>query len=457
MSKSSTTQSFSKLGFILAAAGSAIGLGNIWRLPAQVFQYGGGTFLFTYFFICLTFGLGVLIAELAIGRYLGPDYLKAAPAKLKEHNKSSGLSSILYLAGIPSILILSFYFVVCGWVLYFLTQTVIGGISYSPEVGTANYYEGIFGNLITNDFQVLIYMAIFVALTALINFKGLINGIERANFIMLPALFIILILMIIRSVTMPGALEGVKYIFSFDFNLITLETIIAALKQSFFTLSLGMCVMITFSASSDKTMNLRSTALYTVLLGSGIGLFTSLLIVPAAFSVNYDLNAGPSLTFITLPNIFAGLPFGILFATLFFLVMMMAAITSTISLYEVATNVLKTLLKITRNQTITLLFILFVILSSIQVYSFTSLSGVHIGKLGIFDFSSNLADLGLVFFGLWSCIFVSYIFGKKAIYDELSNQNSLPFGSFSIWYVFVKYISPIVLGVLIYLSFINLF
>jgi NSS family neurotransmitter:Na+ symporter len=448
---SNNTNSFSKLGFILAAAGSAIGLGNIWRLPALVAQYGGGTFLLQYFIICFTIALAVLIAELALGRYLGDNYLYKAKDKLKQSNKSTLLSIFFPLGGIPLMLILTFYFVVCGWILIYIYQTITGGISYNPAITNAEYYGNFFGGLISNTISVVFATVLFILLTAYINYKGLINGIEKANFIMLPALFIILTAMIIRSLTLDGALEGVKYIFSVDLSAISKESFIAALKQSFFSLSLGFGVMVTFSASSRKEMNLKQSAFYTVLLGAGIGLFTSLLIIPAAVSFGYSLNAGPSLTFITLPNVFAQLPFGILFAFLFFLVMAMAALTSTISLYEVGLNSVKYWFNINRNTANFILLVFFIIVASIQANSFTNLSGITIAGKGIFDFSADLADILLVVFGGLSCIFAGYIFNKNEIKNEITNNGKLSFKLYYVWLAFIKVISPLFILYLLYI------
>lgn len=456
---SNNSQEFSKLGFVLSAAGSAIGLGNIWRLPAQVAQYGGGTYLFVYFAICLTFGLSVLLAEFAIGRYFGENYFNRSKEVLAENNKPKAWYAGLVLSHVTPIIILSFYFVVCGWVLYYFFGSLFGQVSYNATVGTPSYYEGVFVGLIGNFKLVYALVIVFIVATAAINYRGVTAGIEKANFLLLPLLFIILVVMIIRSLTLPGAGAGVAYIFSIDFSVINKELIIAALKQSFFSLSIGSGIMIAFSSASGKTMHLRNTAIYTVALGAGVGLFTSLLIVPAVFAFGYDLNGGPALTFMTLPNIFANLPFGFVLASLFFLVMLMAALTSTISLYEVPTQLFSKVFNLSRQKVVLWLIVLFVAITFVQTASFSFLSNLSIGKLGIFDFSANLTDLMLVIFGLVSCIFATWLVAGKYIKNEVSSNGlyNVETTNYKLWYYFTKFVAPVILTVLIFLVVQSLF
>ncbi|MFL1781052.1 Sodium-dependent transporter [Candidatus Hepatincolaceae symbiont of Richtersius coronifer] len=430
----------SKLGFVLAASGSAVGLGNIWRFPYLVAENGGGTFIFLYFLCSLGIALAILLAEFTLGRMLGQNMFTA-------FNNKTGRFLLNGMPIVVSTTILSFYFVVCGWIVFYFVQSLTGQISYSTN--DSEYYNLIFKSLLASPFILTLCTCIFIFLTIFINYKGVVQGVERTNLFLLPMLFIILIIMILRVLTLEGASEGVKYVFSFDYNYVTSKALMAALGQAFFSLSIGIGTMLIYSSYVKKDYNLKSSATYTVLIGSGIGIFTSLLIIPAVFAFNYDPNSGPGLTFITLPAVFANLKFGFIFAALLFLIMGMAAITSTISLVEAAVPALANLFKLTRKQAILCYAAICVVISTIQGLAFNKFSGFTIFGKNTFDFAGNFSDYLLTFGAFIVCIVVGWILPKAVAINEVTNNGTVPFKLVKVWLFILKYIAPSVIIIIV--------
>ena len=428
----------SKIGFILAAAGSAIGLGNIWRLPYLVAQNGGGTFLVIYLFFCFSIGLSILLAEFAIGRYMGKSLTTKLPSSVKFPNFFSKGSYIFLLVAFS---LLSFYFVVAGWTLTYTFKSAFNLIQY--DMNGKNYYEGVFGDILSSPWQLIIPTLLFVLITAIINYKGVIEGVEKVNLYMLPALFIMLIIMIVKVLTLDGAIDGIKYIFSFNTAFITKATILSALGQAFFSLSLGAGTMIIFGSYVKSNYNLKQSAISTVLLGSGIGIFSSLMIIPAVFAFHLDINAGPSLTFMTLPTIFAQFPFGAFFATIFFLMMSFAALTSTISILETAIPFASNILKSSRQKAIIIFSIIVGFLSIIQSLSFNKLSFITLFGMNTFDLAGNFVNLGMMISSIFLCFLIGFCLPKDIIKNEITNHNTIIFKLFNVWYFAIKYVIPL--------------
>jgi NSS family neurotransmitter:Na+ symporter len=430
----------SKIGFILAAAGSAIGLGNIWRLPYLVAQNGGGTFLVIYLFFCFSIGLSILLAEFTIGRYMGKSLTTTLPSSVKFPNFFSRGSYIFLLVAFT---LLSFYFVVAGWTLTYTFKSALNLIQY--DMNGKNYYEGIFSDILSSPWQLIIPTILFVLITAMINYKGVIEGVEKVNLYMLPALFIMLIIMIVKVLTLDGAMGGVKYIFSFKPSFINKSMILSALGQAFFSLSVGMGIMIIFGSYVKSNYNLKQSAISTVLLGSVIGIFSSLMIIPAVFAFHLDINAGPSLTFMTLPTIFAQLPLGAFFATIFFLMMSFAALTSTISILETAIPFASHILKSSRKTSVVISSLILSILSVIQALSFNKLSFITLFGMNTFDLAGNFVNLGMMVSSIFLCILIGFCLPQYIIKNEITNHNTIIFKLFNLWYLSIKYIIPIII------------
>lgn len=321
----------SRLGFILAAAGSAIGLGNIWRFPYMAGENGGGAFVLIYLLCILLIGLPVLLAELAIGRRAERNPVGAFKALAPK----TAWPLVGTLGVVTGFGILSFYSVVAGWTVGYLFKALTG--AFEADL-TAEASGALFTSLIGDPLQALLLTGIFLLLTILIVRGGVSGGIERASKILMPVLFIVLLLLAIRALTLPGAGEGLVYLFRPDFSKIDTGVVISALGQALFSLSLGMGAMITYGSYFPKRENVWSAGTFVAFSDTLIATLAGLIIFPALFSAGVAPNAGPGLVFVVLPTIFNTMPFGTFFAVLFYALLSIAALTSTISLLEVVVS-----------------------------------------------------------------------------------------------------------------------
>lgn len=321
----------SRLGFILAAAGSAIGLGNIWRFPYMAGENGGGAFVLIYLLCILLIGLPVLLAELAIGRRAERNPVGAFKALAPK----TAWPLVGTLGVVTGFGILSFYSVVAGWTVGYLFKALTG--AFEADL-TAEASGALFTGLIGDPLQALLLTGFFLLLTILIVRGGVSGGIERASKILMPVLFIVLLLLAIRALTLPGAGEGLVYLFRPDFSKIDTGVVISALGQALFSLSLGMGAMITYGSYFPKRENVWSAGTFVAFSDTLIATLAGLIIFPALFSAGVAPNAGPGLVFVVLPTIFNTMPFGTFFAVLFYALLSIAALTSTISLLEVVVS-----------------------------------------------------------------------------------------------------------------------
>ncbi|UTH72827.1 sodium-dependent transporter [Chromobacterium sp. IIBBL 290-4] len=319
----------SRLGFILAAAGSAIGLGAIWKFPYVAATNGGGAFLFVYLGICLTLGLVLMLSEMALGRAANAGAVGAF-RKLA----GGGWPVIGYMGVLVCFLILSFYSVVGGWTIAYIGKSIDGGILTAD----AKKLGDIFGGFISHPSQPLIYHAAFALMTLGVVAGGVQKGIEKLSKFLMPALFGLMLLLIARGLTLPGALEGMAYFLAPDFSKLSGAMLMDALGLAFFSLSLGLGIMITYGSYVGRDSNLVGSALWVILLTVATCFLAGLMVLPAVFAFGFDPSAGPGLTFITMPAVFAHLPMGQLFAAMFFCLLLLAALTSSVSLLEVITS-----------------------------------------------------------------------------------------------------------------------
>ena len=314
------------MGFILAAAGSAVGLGNVWRFPYVTGENGGGAFLLIYLGIVFSIGVSVLVAELIIGRSTQLD-----PAGAFRKLAGGAWPIVGYMSILTAFVILSFYCVIAGWTVAYMIKSITGSVlTANPEdIG------GVFDAFITDPLEPVLYTALFIGLTVFVALGGVASGVERAARILMPALFVILLVLVARSVTLDGAVEGIAFFLEPDFSKVTWETLLAALGQAFFSLSLGMGAMITYGSYMQRHDDIAGSALAVTVLDALVAVLSGLVILPAVFAFGAAPTAGPGLTFITLPSIFAQMPFGFLFAALFFFLLAIAALTSAVALLEV--------------------------------------------------------------------------------------------------------------------------
>lgn len=424
----------SRVGFALAAMGSAVGLGNIWRFPYITGEYGGATFILVYLFIVLFIGIPLLLSEFSIGKAGQMDavgsFRKLAP------NTKWHLTGLMGVIG--GILILSFYSVVSGWSLYYLYQYVIGGYWKMPNGG----FEAAFGNFITSPIQPLFWQGLFLASVIFVITKGVRKGIEKANLIFMPALAILMIILAIYGMTLNNGMEGVKFLFSPDWSQLKNPQIyLVALGQAFFSLSVGVCGMLTY-ASYLKEKDKLPTATVTIGLSDTLfAIIAGVMIFPAVFSYGLNVGEGPPLVFITLPTVFANMPFGGIIGIIFFALLAIAAYTSALSLLELPVSYLKRTVGMTRNGATWLCGIIIFIIGMAASFGYGIWSGITIGDKNILDILDYITgNIMLPLGGLLITLFVGwYLKPEQAIkYSEIENATLQ-----KIWYYIVKFIIPI--------------
>lgn len=386
----------SRLGFILASAGSAVGLGAIWKFPYMAGAQGGAAFILAYLAIAFTLGLGLMAAEMALGR-AGRGGIVETFRRLGGRGWALGG----LLAVIAGFLILSFYSVVGGWTLAYLAATV-AGTSLTQDLGAlASRFEGF----VADGPQVVAYHAAFMALTVLVVGAGVQKGIERLSKWLMPTLFLLMLVLIARALTLPGAAAGIEYLFRPDWSSFSTATLLEATGFVFFSLSLGMGAMITYGSYLDGRAQLASSAAWVVCLAAGTALLGGLMVLPAVFAFGLDPAAGPGLSFITMPAVFAQMPAGTLFAVLFFLSLTVAALTSSVSLLEVVAAAVAEALGI-NHRTAAWLSAAAIFLAGIPcALSFGAMSGYTIFGLTAFDLfdaisSKLLLPLGGILVGV---------------------------------------------------------
>ncbi len=413
----------SKFGVIAAAAGSAVGLGNIWRFPYVLGNSGGGAFLLTYLFFIIAFGVPVMTSELLIGRKAQKNVFGAF--KLLAPDRP------WYLVGtmgvLAAFLILSFYSVVAGWTLEYVYLAVTGSLSGSPE-----NINNIFENFMADNFWPYLWTIIFLLLSALIVLGGVKNGIEKYTKILMPLLLILIIVLDIKALTLPGAGKGVDFLFTPDFSKITPSVILAAMGQAFFSLSIGMGVIATYGSYIPKSQDLGKTAVSVSLTDTLIAILAGIAIFPAVFAFGMEPGQGTGLVFKVLPNIFNQMTGGTAFSIMFFVLLTIAALTSSISLLEVIVAYLSEEFKIKRSHAIW---------GTTAVVSFLAVLCVYSTKVfDNFDFfsSSVLLPLG----GVLIVLFVGYVLKKSEVRAELEAHGKSVFW-FNIFYFIVRYIAPV--------------
>ncbi len=429
--KSKRGQWTSTFGFIMAAAGSQIGLGNLWKFPYLAGSNGGGAFVFVYLIIVLLVGFTLMLGEVLIGRHT---QLGAVGAYKKLSKRWTWLGGLGVLAGF---LILSFYSVVGGWVINYMVRSITG------ILGTAD-----FGAFITGSVEPILYHAIFMLINLVIVMAGISGGIERASKIMMPALFIMTIIVMIRSLTLDGAMEGVKFLLAPNFSVIDGSVILAALGQVFFSLSLGMGCMITYGSYLGKDENLVKSSLATPLMDTAIAILAGLTILPAVFAFGFDPSEGPGLLFVTLPSVFSKMPFGNFFAFIFFTLVFFAALTSAISLLEVTVAYLVDQFNWNRKKaTFAMTFVIFLIGAAASLGlgiwdHITVLPGKDIFDSLDFTASNILLPLG----GMLMSIFIGWFWGLDNAIREATNEGTLPFKFAPVWGFLIKYVAPIAIA-----------
>lgn len=436
----------SRLGFVMAAAGSAVGLGNIWRFPYLAAKYGGGIFLLVYIVLAVTFGFSLMIAEVAIGRKTGLSAI-AAYGKLNRRFKFLGV-----LASIVPFIILPYYCVIGGWVFKYLTVFVSGQAAPAAQ-------DAYFGDYTAQAAQPVLFFLLFLALTAVVVMCGVQKGVEKVSKVLMPVLVALSVAMAVYSLTLPNAGAGVAYYLTPDFSKFSPNTVLAALGQLFYSMSLAMGIMITYGSYMKKEDNLERSVAQISLFDTGIAFLAGLMIIPAVFSFSggdqAQLGQGPGLMFVMLPKVFHSMGLaGTVAGAVFFILVLFAALTSSISLMETVVSILQD--KLHWRRVPTCLFVLAFSAGAglLSCLGFGVLAGVKplgFDFLDFFDFISNSVLMPIVAF--LTCIFVGWFVGCRAIGDEV--RLSAKFGREKLFNVMTKWISPVCIVAILVSSVLN--
>lgn len=437
-----------KLSAVLVAAGSSVGLGNIWRFPYVAGDNGGGAFLLIYIGCVLLLGLPVMIAEFSIGRASRRNAVGAYRA-LNPRWSFLGYNGVL-----AAFLILGFYFVVSGWTAEYMVHSVTGSLA---RFSTPEEYGSVFQNFISNPWRPVLYTAIFVLVTHFVIALGVQKGIERSAKLLMPLLFVILITLAIHALTMPGSGEGLRFFFQPDFSKVTPSTFLVALGQAFFSLSIGIGTMVTYASYFKPDTNLRHTALNVTILDTLVAVLAGVVIFPAVFSAGIEPSSGPSLVFITLPGIFNSMPLSMVWSSVFFLLLVVAALTSTISLHEVVTAYLHEEWHMSRKAAAWTTTGATMVLGAVASLSLGVLGGWKICGLSIFDSLDYLtANIMLPLGGFFTCIFVGWRLDRQVLKEQITNNGALKFRIYTLFIFLLRYVCPVIL-LMIFLDSLGVF
>lgn len=430
-----------KIGVILATAGSAVGLGNIWRFPYMTGQDGGAAFIMVYFACVIMLGVPGMVAEFVVGRHGAANaataYARAGGGK--------GWAIIGYVGAVTGTIILGFYSVIAGWCLQYLFASVMGNLN-----GDAAYVSQYFQKFSSDPIEPLFWTVVFIVMTHLVVVRGVRRGIEKVSNILMPTLFILLLVIVVASCTLPNAGKGISFLFKPDFSKVTRSVFLDGLGQAFFSLSLGTACLCTYASYFTRQTNLLKSSVQIVGIDTLIAILAGLMIFPAAFAVGVNPDSGPSLIFITLPNVFqqAFTPvLGYIIGVLFYALLALAALTSTISMHEIGTALLFEELHITRKNGALIETCIAVAIGVLCSLSCGAVDITVFGKsfLNFCDFltSNILLPLGSFF----TCILVGWVAPRKLVRDEFTNWGTVSRRAYRVWLFLIRFVSPICIAV----------
>lgn len=437
-----------KLGFILAAAGSAVGLGNIWRFPYLAAEYGGGIFLLVYILLSVTFGFALMVAEVAIGR---KTRLSPIGAYKSLHKKFSFLG---ILATIVPVLVLPYYSVIGGWV----TKYAFGYISGQ---GGAMANDAFFGSFISSTGEPILWFGIFLIATAVIVLLGVNKGIEKVSKFMMPVLVVLMFFIVIYTLcTTDGAWAGVLYYITPDFSKFSVMTVVAAAGQLFYSMSLAMGIMITFGSYMKKEDSIEKATHHVEIFDTGIAVLAGLMIVPACFAFAggsaEDMQSGPGLMFGVLPKIFESMPGGNVIGAVFFITVLFAALTSSISLMQTVASTIQDKWKLSQKVSTIIVTVASFALGLLSCFGYSIWSGFELlgmQMIDFFDFITNSALMPLV--ALVTCVFVGYVLKPKTLIEEV--ELSGRFKQKGLFTIVIRYVAPVCLAVILVTSILSAF
>lgn len=440
MSEQKRAKFGSKLGMILATAGGAVGLGNVWRFPYMTGQNGGAAFILIYIGCILLLGLPCMISEFIIGRHAASNTARAY-TKL---SNGSAWKWVGYLGVLTGFLITGYYAVVSGWCLQYGAASILNHLH-----GTPDYFKSYFTDFSTNPWKPVLWTVAILFLTHYIIIHGVRNGIERASKIMMPALFVLLVAIVVASCLLPGASKGIEFLLKPDFSKVTGDVFLGALGQSFYSMSIAMGCICTYASYYSRHTKLLNSAVQIGVIDTCVAILAGLMIFPAAFSVGVSPDSGPSLIFITLPNVFeqafASMPIvGYIISMAFYLLLSMAALTSLISLHEVSTAFFQEELHISRSRAAMIVtagcsLIGAVCSLSLGEWSFLKVAGVDL--FDVFDFVTG--QIFLPIGGLLTCLFIGWYVPKKLVKDEFTNWGTTRGIFFGAYYFLIRFVCPL--------------
>lgn len=448
MEKTQDRSNFSgRVGFILAAAGSAVGLGNLWRFPYLAAKYGGGIFLLVYLLLAVTFGFVLMTTEIAIGR---KTRLSPLGAFGKLHSKWKGLG---YLATLVPVIILPYYSVIGGWVMKYGATMIMGQVGQASD-------DNYFGTFISQTASPLLWLFLFATVTMIVVFLGVDKGIEKLSKILMPILVLLSVGLSIFVITRPGAMEGVVYYLKPDFSNLTIKTVVAALGQLFYSMSLAMGIMVTYGSYVSSDDHIEKSVRQIEIFDTAIAFLAGLMIVPAVFVFsggNEDaLGKGPSLMFVTLPKVFNDMKFGNAIGAAFFILVFFAALTSSISIMEAIVASMDDKFKLGRKKSTILVYLFALLVGAVISLGFGVLDHVKIlglGLLDFFDFISNSVLMPIV--ALLTCILVGFIIKPDIIINEIELNG--PFKVKKFYSVMIKWVAPLFLVAILVSSVLDVF
>ena len=451
MNQHKKRSSFSgKIGFVLSAAGASVGLGNIWRFPYLAAKYGGGIFLIVYIFLAMTFGYTMIIAETALGRMTK----KSPVGAYDSFGKSKWLSLGGWINAIIPILIVPYYSVIGGWVIKYLAEYLGGQTQLVAQ-------DGYFGAFISNGFSPEICFIVFSVIVIAIIYAGVQNGIERVSKFMMPILVVLSVIIAVYSVTRPGAIEGVKYFLVPNVKNFSWMTVVTAMGQMFYSLSIAMGILVTFGSYMRKETEIEAATEQVEIFDTAIAIMAGLMIIPAVFAFSggdaATLQAGPSLMFITIPKVFASMGFGTLTGVMFFVLVLFAALTSSIALTESAVSTFEDEFKWSRKKSTTIIGLIIVSLGSLSALGYGPLAEVTIigmQFLDFFDFLTNTVMMPIA--AIATCLLVSRVIGVEKIEAEVTADGA-PFKRKKIFAFMIRFLGPVFAAIILVSSIANAF
>ena len=429
----------SRLGVILATAGSAVGLGNVWRFPYMTGENGGAVFIMIYVACVLLLGIPCMVSEFIIGRNG-----QANTARAFRKMGGGAWSVIGYMGVLTGFLITGYYAVVAGWCMQYIWASLIGHMQGSPE-----YFQTYFAELSTDPVKPVLWTVIILLLTYLVIEHGVRDGIERASKLMMPTLFVLLLVIVVAACLLPNAVSGIEFLFKPDFTKINSDVFLAALGQSFYSMSIAMGCLCTYASYFSRQTNLTKAAVQIGVIDCVVAILAGLMIFPAAFSVGVSPDSGPSLIFITLPNVFAqafsAMPVvGYVISLLFFVLLTLAALTSLISLHEVSTAFIQEEFVVTRKRAAVAVSVTTAIIGAFCSLSLGAVDGMVFFGRSLFDwFDFVTGQIFLPVVGFLTCIFIGWFAPHKLVRDEFTNWGTLRGSFFHLYLFLVKYVCPL--------------